>query len=177
MSENGNNSALQAIFTRRSIRRYTGETIPEETMLQILTAGFCAPSAHNFRPWEFILVRDKEHLAAIAEHGKYMKMVPHCDTAVIVCGDTAKQEIHDLLINDCSAATENILLAAHALGLGAVWCGVVHPEQISFFRQDLKLPEHIVPAALIAIGYPGEERSAPERFDGSRIHEERFGSK
>lgn len=168
------NPALKAIFTRRSIRKYTGELVPKALLDQVLTAGFCAPSAHNFRPWDFVLVKDKNLLETIADNGKYMKMVRHCDTAVIVCGDTARQTNHDLLVNDCSAAVENMLLAAHALGLGAVWCGVVHPEQIRFFQDRLKMPGHIVPAALIAIGYPDEERAAPDRFDPAHVHEECF---
>lgn len=166
--------AFDAITTRRSIRQYTGEAIPGELLEQILNAGFCAPSAHNLRPWDFIVVRDKEHLSKIAENGKYTKMVRHCDAAVIVCGDTEKQANHDLIFNDCSAATQNILLAAHALGLGAVWCGVVQPEHIAFLRSDLNIPEHILPTALISIGYPNEERPAPERFDASRVHEESY---
>lgn len=175
MQKNNPMEALTAITTRRSIRKYTGEAISKELLEQILNAGFCAPSAHNIRPWDFIVVRDKAHLHKIAENGKYTKMVRHCDVAVVVCGDTENQANHDLIINDCSAATQNILLAAHALGLGAVWCGVVQPEHIAFLRSDLNIPGHILPAALIAIGYPDEERPAPERFDDSHIHEECIG--
>jgi nitroreductase len=118
-------NVLAAISTRRSIRAYTDQPITDEQLNTILNAGFCAPSAKNKRPWHFIVVRNKEQLTKLSETNIYSKMLPKCDCCIIVCGDKVLQGIKELLINDCSASTQNILLAAHGLGLGAVWCGVV----------------------------------------------------
>lgn len=126
--------------TRRSIRRYTGEPVSEEMLHTLLHAGFCAPSAKNCRPWEFVVVRSRDKLKCFSEHAQYQKMAEHAAFAIVVCGDTRRLDHHDLLLNDCSAAVENILLAAHGLGLGAVWCGIVN-ELVNFFRQQLSLPE------------------------------------
>ena len=167
---------LDAITNRRSIRKYTGEPVSEEMLRTLLNAGFCAPSAQNCRPWDFVVVRGKEKLKAFTEHCTYQKMVEFADAAIIVCGNTQRMERHDLLINDCSAAVENILLAAHGLGLGAVWCGIADDDLFSFFSAQLGLPSHIRPTALISIGHPAEERPAPDRFEPEHIHYETYGN-
>ena len=165
---------LHAIETRRSIRKYKDTELSKDQIDTIICAGMCAPSAHNFRPWEFVVVKDREKLGKIADFGKYMKMVSQSAVSIIVCGDTEKQNRHDFLINDCSAAVQNILLAAHGLSLGAVWCGISYDEQISFFRDLLKLPEKIIPTALIAVGYPDDEKTLAQRFDETKIHYDEF---
>lgn len=167
---------LTAIETRRSIRRYTGEPVSEEMLHTLLHAGFCAPSAKNCRPWEFVVVRSRDKLKCFSEHAQYQKMAEHAAFAIVVCGDTRRLDHHDLLLNDCSAAVENILLAAHGLGLGAVWCGIVN-ELVNFFRQQLSLPEEVLPVALVAVGHPAEERPVPERYDPSHVHFEAYQSK
>ena len=164
---------IEAIKTRRSIRKYTDKPVADEDISKILDCGFCAPNAHNLKPWDFIVVKEREKLNSFADYGTYQKMLYKTQVAIIVCGDSEKQTNHDLLVNDCSAATENILLAAHSLGLGAVWCGIVQDSMIKFFTESLNLPKNVVPMALISIGYPDEERHAPERYNKERVH---FGS-
>lgn len=167
---------LTAIATRRSIRKYTGEPIKKEMLDAILNAGFCAPSAHNLRPWEFVVVRDAAARREIAENGKYTKMAANADAVIAVCGDSIKNHHGEMLLNDCSAAAENMLLAAHGLGLGAVWCGV-HPEMdlSSFLNRLLRLPEQVRVVALVMLGHPAEERPAPARFNAGCVHDEVFG--
>jgi nitroreductase len=166
--------ALTAILTRRSIRRYTGDPVTQGEINTLLTAGFYAPSASDRRPWEFVVVRDRTILNRFAENGQYQKMMYEARAAIIVCGNEKRMPVHDLLINDCSAASQNILLAAHAIGLGAVWCGIVQPEMIKRFREDLGLPEHILPVAAIALGHPAERRTAQERYNAANVHEEKY---
>ncbi len=166
---------IEALKTRRSIRKYTDKLISGEILHTILDCGFCAPTAHNQRPWDFVVVTDRAKLNSFADYGTYQKMLYKTQVAVIVCGDSQKQTNHDLLINDCSAATENMLLAAHSLGLGAVWCGIVQPSLISFFTESLNLPQNIIPMALISLGYPDEERPAPDRFDNNKVHYNEYG--
>src|SRR5690554_4415591 len=117
-------NVLDAIFSRRSIRKFTGEQVKEEDLKTILKAGFQAPSAHNYQPREYIVVKDKEILNKISEFHKYAKMLPNAGCGIVVCGDTSKQEEIGFLVEDCSASIQNMLLAAHGLGLGAVWCGL-----------------------------------------------------
>lgn len=167
--EKGNMDVLTALTTRRSIRRYTQAPVTEAELNTVLNAGFCAPTTKNLRPWDFIVVRDRAILADIAENNRYMKMLPAAGLAIVVCGREAVLAEHDLLVNDCSAATENILLAAHGIGLGAVWCGVP-PQRTAYLRERLSIPADVLPAAVISVGHPDERREAPERFDTSRVH-------
>lgn len=167
---------LTAIETRRSIRKYTQEPVTEEQLATILHACFCAPSAHNKQPWELIVVRDPAQRKRFADFGKYQKMVESAPLAIVVCGNTEKMHHHDLLMHDCAGGVENMLLAAHGLGLGAVWCGVVQEEMIDYFREQLSIPAHVLPMALIAIGHPAEERPAPERYLPHQVHSEKFGN-
>lgn len=175
--ENSGMDALAAITTRRSIRKYTSEPITDGELNTVLNAGFHAPSAHNFRPWEFIVIKEKSTLREIAENGKYMKMVAGADAGILICGDTAKMNVHDFLINDCSAAAQNILLAAHSIGLGAVWCGISKSKGnlAEFFSGLLDIPEHILPVAFISLGHTEEAPNTSEnRFDSSKLHFEKF---
>lgn len=166
---------LSAIENRRSIRAYTEEPVTDGQLATLLNAGFCAPSAHNRQPWEFVVVRDRAMLESFSAHAKYQKMVEHSALSIVVCGDTEKMHTHDLLMNDCAAAVENMLLAAHGLGLGAVWCGIVQDDLVRFFSKSLCLPAHVLPVALIAVGHPAEERPAPNRFRPQQVHFEMFG--
>lgn len=168
---------LSAIATRYSVRRFTDEPVGESQINTLLNAGFCAPSAMNSRPWDFVVVRDREKLNRFAEKGRYQKMLFEAPLAIIVCGRERRLANHDLLVNDCSAAVENILLAAHGIGLGACWCGLVQTTLIRFTREQLSLPDDVLPAALIAIGHPAEQREQPERFNPKHIHYEVFGGK
>jgi nitroreductase len=113
---------LEAIFTRRSIRKYTGEPVSDQDLETVLRAGCHAPSAHNIQPWEFLIIKDRSAFDSISKALTYAKMLPQADLCIIVCGDKNKQSMTGFLVEDCSAAIQNILLAAHGIGLGAVWC-------------------------------------------------------
>ena len=165
---------LTAIRSRRSIRKYAGRAIGEPELTTILDAGFCAPSASNRRPWHLLVIRDAARLQAVADAHPYAKMMPAAGCCVVVCGDQAVQPAIGLLVEDCSAMIENMLLAAHGLGLGAVWCGIyvgegVRPQQ---FADLLDLPAGIIPVGMVAIGYPAEAKLGTDRFDPTRVHHE-----
>jgi len=163
--------AMECILTRRSIRKYKNKPISEELVQELLNAAMHAPSASNKQPWQFVVIDDRKILDLIPTFHQYSKMLLEAPLAIVVCGDTTIQPLEGYWIQDCSAATQNILLAAHALGLSGVWLGI-HPREnrINGIIDLLKLPEHIKPLALIAIGYPDEIKEKPARFDESRIH-------
>ncbi len=162
---------MEAILTRRSIRRYTGEPVGEEQLRTVIRAGCHAPSAHNGQPWHFVVIREPDLLRQVAEVHPYAKMAPQAGTCVVVCGDTARQNTVGFLVEDCSACIENMLLAARGLGLGTVWCGV-HPvpKLVDAMRTFLSLPEGIVPVGMVVIGHGAEERTVPDRYDETKIH-------
>ncbi|SDX13563.1 nitroreductase family protein [Tepidimicrobium xylanilyticum] len=162
---------LEAIFTRRSIRRFTGEPIKEEDLRTILKAGFQAPSAHNYEPREYVVVRDKEVLDRIAEFHKYAKMLPKAGCGIIVCGDKEKQPEIGFLVEDCSASIQNMLLAAHGLGLGAVWCGIYSVEKLIKSVADvLELPDNLIPIGMVVVGVKAEDKEPIDRFDENKVH-------
>lgn len=158
-------------MTRRSIRHFTGELVSDEQLDTMLRAGFQAPSAHNFQPWEFIVVRDKEKIGEIKEFHKYAKMLEDAGTAILVCGDKNRQDNMGFLVSDTSAAIQNILLAAHGLGLGAVWCGVYDIyDYIVKFSELLNLPQNILPIGMVVVGNKIKDRSMDDRYDENKIH-------
>jgi nitroreductase len=161
--------ALDVIFTRRSIRQYTDEPVPEEQVKILLEAGMNAPSANNRQPWHFIMVDAREHLKAIMEVHPYSKMLEQAPMAIVVCADVTRSERY--WQQDCAAATENILLAARALGLGSVWLGVYPKEErTKGITRLFDLPEHIRPLCVIAVGHPAKEAGRVERYDSSKVH-------
>jgi len=167
--------ALTTIFSRRSIRLYTAKSVSREMVNEILRAAMSAPSAGNERPWHFIVLTDRAILDAIPKFHPYSAMLKHAQAAILVCGDMTLEKQKGYWTLDCAAATENMLLAAHAKGLGAVWCGVYPTEdRVANLKRLLNLPEHIVPFSLVPLGFPAEEKQAPDRFDGSRVHENRW---
>lgn len=167
--------ALTTIFSRRSIRLYTAKSVSREMVNEILRAAMSAPSAGNERPWHFIVLTDRTVLDAIPKFHPYSAMLKHAQAAILVCGDMMLEKHKGYWTLDCAAATENMLLAAHAKGLGAVWCGVYPTEdRVANLKSLLNLPEHIVPFSLVPLGFPAEEKQAPDRFDGSRVHENRW---
>jgi len=169
--------AMEAILSRRSIRKYTPDVVAEETIGRLLEAGMAAPSAGDERPWHFVVITDREMLAQIPEFHSLSRFVPKAALAVLVCADLAlsKYPPADYWVQDCSAATQNILLAAHAMGLGAVWLGV-HPseERIDGFRRLCRLPDSVAPFSLVSIGHPALRKEREHRFDPSRVHRERW---
>jgi len=169
--------ALQAIHTRRSIRKYTSEPVADEQIEQILKAGMMAPSARNEQAWQFVVVRRPEMLEALSRVSPYSGMARQAQAVIVVCGDRERETVADLSYwaLDCSAATQNMLLAAHALGLGAVWVAIYpRPERIAALRQVLPLPDTVVPLCLVPLGHPAETREPVERYDPARIHREQW---
>lgn len=164
---------IQTIFARRSIRKYTSEPVSEGDIQTLLEAAMAAPSASNRKPWQYVVVTERETIDALAEahpHGKMLFDAPLC---ISVCGDLTEMERY--WVQDCSAATENLLLAATALGLGAVWLGVYpRDERVQAVRPILALPDHITPLNLISIGHPAEEKEPRTQFDDARVHRERW---
>jgi len=165
--------AIEALMGRRSIRKYTDEKIPEETVSTLLKAAMNAPSGGNLQPWYFIVVDDREILTKMTEFHPYSKMLLHASHAIIVLGDTKahSQGVKEFWVQDCSAATENLLIAAHALGLGAVWLGA-HPNKdiVDGTRSLFNVPDHITPLCIISLGYPGETKPPRENYDPERVH-------
>lgn len=162
---------MEAILTRRSIREFTGQVIEEDKLKKLLQAGFQAPSAHNKEPREFVVVKDRKKIKEITDFHEYAQMLPDAGCGIIVCGDSSKQDLEGFLIADCSAAIQNILLAAHGLELGAVWCGL-YPRKalMANMGRVLNLPENIMPVGLVAVGYKAEEKEGIDRYNQDCIH-------
>ena len=167
--------ALDAIFSRRSIRKYTTEPVTEEQITELLRAAMAAPSAGNEQSWQFVVIRDRTLLDAVPEFHPYAAMVKQAPAAIVVCGDLSLEKYKGFWVQDCSAAAQNILLAATALGLGAVWTAL-HPmaDRTAGMRKLLGLPDHIVPLALIPVGHPAERPGRADRFDASRVRRDRW---
>ncbi|MGO5065954.1 nitroreductase family protein [Clostridium sp. LCP25S3_F8] len=166
---------MNAILKRRSIRKYKDKKISDDIVEGLLRAGMAAPSAVNEQPWQFIVLRDKEIMKKITKVHEYSKMLLEADVAIVVCGDKSKELIDDFWVQDCSAATENILIEAEDRGLGAVWLGV-YPikERIEGIKEILNLPECITPLSVIPIGYPNEDKKPIDRFDKERVHYDKW---
>lgn len=167
--------AIKTILTRRSIRKYSGEPIPAEIIKELLNAGMHAPTARNYQPWHFVVVDEREMIDKLSEAHPHAKMLKEASLAILVCGDKNIQSEEGYIMQDCSAATQNIMLAAHAHGLGSVWLGMYPREdRIREVSRVLNIPDHILPAALISIGYPAETKDAPDRYKEERIHWNKF---
>jgi nitroreductase len=166
----------EGLITRRSIRKYTGEKISEEKIKALIKAGMYAPSARNKRPWHFIIVDDIEVLKKIMKIHPYSSMLSEASHAIVVCGDEKLENGPGYYKLDCSAATQNILLAAHSMGIGAVWLGVEpRSERIKGIRSILTLPDHIQPLSVISVGVPVKIPSEiPDRFEPEKIRKNRW---
>jgi nitroreductase len=166
---------FETIFTRRSIRRYSNQQIEKEKVDKILRAGMYAPSAVNKQPWHFIVFKDTASKYKIMEVNKNSSMLTEAETAILICFDERLQHDDGYGVIDCSSATQNMLLAAHALGLGACWIGIYpRKNRVEALTKIFDVPGHIVPFAVIALGYPLEKKETGERFKPERIHYERW---
>lgn len=166
---------MNAILNRKSIRKYKDIKVSDDIVEDLLRSGMQAPSAGNGQPWEFVVLRDKEVMKRITEIHPYSKMLLNADVAIVVCGDESKEVFKGYWVQDCSAATENILLAAEDKGLGAVWLGVYPLEdRVAALQKLLNLPESVKPLSIIPVGYPDEEKEAVDRFNKERIHYDRW---
>jgi len=169
--------AMDVILGRRSIRRYTDQAVGEEVMERLLRAGMAAPSANNEQPWHFVVIRERGILAAVCEFHPNAQMLKGAPAAICVCCDVSLEKMPGMgyWILDCAAATENILLAGHALGLGCCWLGIhPRPERKEGLRGLLNLPKKVEPFSLIALGYPAEQKGASERYRAERVHVNRW---
>jgi nitroreductase len=166
---------MDPVLARRSIRRYTDEDVSEEDVRYLLEAAMAAPSAGNEQPWHFIVIRERAVLDEIARVHPHAKMLAHAPLAFAVLGDPSVEKHEGYWVQDCSAATQNILIAATSRGIGTVWIGVYPREdRIAEMRRWLDVPEGIVPFAFIGVGHPSEEKPPSERFDEERVHRERW---
>lgn len=171
------NSLLNFIFSRRSIRAFTSREVPEAMLNDLLEAAMAAPSAVGKDPWHFIVLTRRDSLDLLASCLPNGKMLNQATAGLIVCGDLAQAHDQELsfLLQDLSAAIENILLAANALGLGACWLGI-HPrtERIEAVSSRFHLPAGVIAVAGIALGWPAQEKEARTRFNPECIHKERW---
>ena len=168
---------LEAIINRRSIRRYTGEDVSENEVETLLKAAMYAPSAVNKRPWHFIIFRNKATIDEIVAVHPNAGMLRQASVGILICWDERLQHDEGYGPVDCAAATQNILLAAHGLGLGAVWVGIYpRVHRIEALHRIFELPEHVKPFSVVSVGRPAEKKPVPDRFDRKRIHPEKWQS-
>jgi nitroreductase len=167
--------AMDAILSRRSIRKYTKQSVPDQLIKELLEAAMNAPSAGNEQPWHFIVINDRGILDEIPKYHPYSQMIREAYVAIVICCDLQLDKQDGLWVQDCAAATENLLLAVQAKGLGAVWLGVYpREERVTGLRKLLSIPEQVIPFSLIPIGYPAEHKPRADRYDSSRIHDNRW---
>jgi nitroreductase len=161
---------MDAIYKRRSIRKFTGERVPQETVTDFIRAGMNAPSAGNQQPWHFVIIDDRALLNEIPAFHPYAQMLHEAPVAILVCGDTRLEKHEGYWVQDCSAAVENILLEIVDHGYGGVWLGIYpRTERVEGLRKLLGIPDEIVPFALIAVGRPAEEKPPKNEFNKERI--------
>ena len=186
--ENTTPSAMDVIMTRTSIRSFTGDPVSKEQLETILKAGMAAPTAMNGQPWRFVVVTDKDKIAEVFGQGPRNGMFTTAGAVIVVCGqtkmmrkpfgqpDAAEVEVDNIFwYEDCSAAAENILLAAHALGLGAVWtAGYPAMERITPIAAALGIPANIVPLCVIPVGVPAENPEPKDKWKPENIHWEQW---
>lgn len=171
------NAVIENIMTRVSVRQFTDRPIAKDTLDLIVKAGMAAPSAMNAQPWAFVVVTEKEVLNALNEVHPYANLKT-ATAAIIVCGDMKKAiegDGREYWVQDCSAATENILLAAHGCGIGAVWCGVYPVEErVTAVKSVLGIPEDVIPLNIITMGYPAENPQPKDKFKPENIHYQKW---
>lgn len=170
--------AIENIMTRTSVRSYSGQEISKQQTDTLLRAAMAAPTAGNKQPWRFVVIDDKATLKYISENFSSMTMAEKASIAIVTCGDvsaTFPGEGVDYWMQDVSAATENLLLAAHAMGLGAVWCGI-YPiaERVETFSKLLDLPKGIVPLGCVCIGYPEGNPTPKDKWHPEYIHYDKW---
>jgi len=168
--------AMEALFSRRSIRKYSEGPITEEVLREVLEAAMSAPSAGNQQPWHFIIINDRNILDQVPSFHPHSHMIREAPVAILVCGDLKLEKHVGYWVQDCAAATENLLLAVHAKGLGAVWLGIFpREERVVGLRKLLGIPDHVVPLSLIPVGFPAESKPPrPDRYNAAKIHHNRW---
>lgn len=166
------NAALDNIFARKSVRTYLDKGVEKEKIDWMLRAGMAAPTGRDLRPWEFVVISDRATLDSMATALPYAKMLKQARQAIVVCGDSTRSSYWYL---DCSAATQNILLAAESLGLGAVWTAAYpYEDRMEVVRRFTNMPENVLPLCVIPFGYPATNEQPKQKFDEKKIHYEKF---
>jgi len=162
---------LEAILTRRSVRKFQDQPVPEDLIEKLLRAAMSAPSARNGQPWQFVVITDRQFLKQVPVINPYAEMAEHAPLAILICADARLDHAPWYWPVDCAAAAENMLLAAHGLGLGAVWTGVwPREERMDGFHRLLHLPKPVTAHSLIVVGYPTEQLSPEDRYHQERVH-------
>jgi nitroreductase len=165
------NAVLEAVLARRSIRRFSPSPVPPELTEALLAAAMAAPSAGNQQPWQFVVTGERRTLDKVPGCHPYAYMMTEATLGILVCADLTRVTNEGFWVQDCSAATQNLLIAAHGLGLGAVWLGVYpREERVVGLRHLFGVPDHVIPFALVAVGFPAEKKPPAGRFDRSRVH-------
>ncbi len=164
-----------AVLNRRSIRKYSSQPLEDGVLEEVVRAGMAAPSAHNAQPWHFLVIDQREILDAITGVHPHSKMLKEAPAAILICGEPALSKTPQYIQQDCAAAVMSMLIRISEMGLGSVWMGV-HPvpEREEEMRALFKLPEGIIPFALIAVGHPAEEKGPSGRFMAERIHHNKW---
>lgn len=168
------NSTIEDIMTRTSVRSYSGREVTSEQIDTLLRVAMAAPTAVNKQPWRFVVINDTSLLNSIADRFQSMTMAKNASVAIVTCGDLTaalEGEGQEYWVQDVSAATENLLLAAHSMGLGAVWCGIYPISQrVKDFSEMLHLPANIIPMACVCIGYPSAPTTPKDKWNPDAIH-------
>lgn len=178
---NSTNNTLEIIHQRKSVRSYTTQQVTKSQIETLVKAGMAAPTAVNKQPWAFIAIDDRTTLNQLGDALPYAKMLKNASAAIVVCGDMSKS-LKDweqqFWIQDCSAASQNILLAAESMGLGAVWTAA-YPDRdrMNAVINILNLPEHIIPLNVIPIGYPTGVEKPKDKWKSDNMHWQQWGGK
>lgn len=166
---------LEILKSRRSIRKFLDKKVESEKIHKILEVAMSAPSARNQQPWRFVIIDNRDTLDTIAEQHPYAKMLKTAPLAIAICGKVENECEENYWTQDCSASTENLLLATHVLGLGAVWISIYPKEErMQILIDNLELPKSIKPLALVAVGYANENKEKEDRFDREKIFFNKF---
>lgn len=166
---------LTAIKTRQSIRKFSSKPVSQDMVNTVLCAGMCAPTAKNKRPYHFIVIRDRHILSDLARHNSNAAMLESASGAIVVCGDKNREGLKEFLYADCAAATQNMLLSIHGLGLGGVWCGVAsNSEWRKLLIEQLTLPNKLEPVSVIGFGWPDEGKELNSRWDTAMVHYDKW---
>ncbi|MBS3810913.1 MAG: nitroreductase family protein [Halanaerobiales bacterium] len=166
---------VDIIKERRSIRTYQDKDVSKEDIKSLLKAAMLAPSAGNEQPWHFVIIDEESIINEIPNIHPYSKMITQVKKAILVCADLNHTKYEGFWIQDCAAATENILLKAVDLGLATVWLGIYPDEnRVAKFKNLFNLPADIIPFSLIPVGYPADKKKTPNRFKENRIHRNKW---
>lgn len=165
------NATINDILTRASVRAYSDREVTDSQIDTLLRAAMAAPTARDSRPWQFVVIRDRAILDSIAAGPA--PMTSEAQAGILVCGDMSLAmdgRAQEFWVQDCSAAAENLLLAAHAMGLGAVWCGIYPMERVEFYSRLVELPDSVIPLCFIPVGYPKATVTPKQKYNPERIH-------